>query len=79
MIFWIIVLAFIYLIWLLLVRGFLWKACLFFGGWIGIYCILMAKFPAAAHTAITIAGSNFSWATVVPTVICVLALAHTRS
>jgi hypothetical protein len=79
MIFWIALLFALYLIWLLLVKGIIWKALLFFGGWVGIYCVLMAKFPVTAHTAIIIADSNFSWATVVPTVICILALAHTRT
>ena len=79
MIFWIALLFVLYLLWLLLVKGIIWKACLFFGGWIGIYCVLMAKFPGAAHTAITVAGSNYSWAVVIPTAICILALAHTRT
>jgi hypothetical protein len=79
MIFWIIVLAFIYLVWLLLFKGFLWKLILFFGGWVGIYVLLRTNFPDSAHTAITLAGGTYSWAAVIPTVICILALAHTES
>jgi hypothetical protein len=76
MIFWIVVLVFIFLIWHLLFSGLLWKIILFFGGWIGVYCLLKAYIPASSQM---VAGSNFSWAVLVPSVICLLALVHTRS
>jgi hypothetical protein len=79
MIFWIVLLFVLYIIWLLLVKGIIWKACLFFGGWVGIYCLLQANFPQATHTAITVAGTSYSWSMVIPTIICILALAHTRT
>jgi len=79
MIFWAAILLVIYFIWLLLVKGILWKMCLFFGGWIGIYSLLRVYVPDSAHTAITLAGHACSWAALLPTIICILALAHTRS
>lgn len=79
MIFWFIILIVIYLLWLLLVKGALWKLILFFGGWFGIYVFLAINFPKSTLTAITIASTHYSWAFVIPTIICLLALAHTRS
>jgi hypothetical protein len=79
MIFGLILLFAIYLLYLLLIKGFLWKLIIFVGGWVGIYVILKAYIPEASKIAITIAGSQYSWAAVIPTIICILCLAHTES
>ena len=78
MIFWIAILICLYLIWTLVFSGLLWKLLLFVGGWVGIYSLLRVYLPDSAQVALILAGHGYSWAAVVPTVICVLALATTR-
>ena len=78
MIFWFALLVCLYLAWTLLIGGLLWKIILFVGGWIGIYSLLRVYFPDSAQIVLTLAGHGYSWAAMIPTIICVLALAHTR-
>ena len=79
MIFWLALLACVYFAWMLLIGGLLWKIILFVGGWFGIYGLLMVYFPQSAQIAITLLGRGYSWAAMIPTVICILALAHTKA
>ena len=79
MVFWFMILFVIYLIWVLLFKGFLWKLIIFIAGWIGIYLLLPIYFPNSMQTAITITGNSYSWAMVIPTAICLLALVHIRN
>ena len=79
MIFWLIIIFVLYLIWTLLFSGLLWRLILFFGGWVGVYVLLKVYIPDSAHIAVTVANMTFSWAAVVPTVICLLALFHTEA
>jgi hypothetical protein len=78
MIFWFAALIVIYITYLLLVKGFLWKLILFFAGWVGVYIILRTYFPTSGHIAMSFSGTTYSWAAVIPTCICILALATTR-
>jgi len=78
MLFGIAMLIVIYLLWVLFVEGALWKVILFIAGPIGLYLILLKYVEGSDQTVVTIAGSNFSWAVVVPAVICVLALLTTK-
>lgn len=72
-------LLFIYFLYKMLVDGWLFKIILFFGGWIGIDVFLRVYVEGAKNTAITFSnGSSLSWAEVIPTVICLLALLCTR-
>ena len=75
----IVALIFIYVLWKLFVDGWLFKGTLFIFGWFGIYICLRTYVEGATNTAVTL-GTNFevSWAAVIPTVICVLALACTK-
>jgi hypothetical protein len=69
----------IYLTYKMFVDGWLFKIILFFAGWVGIDVLLRVYVEGAKNTAITFAnGSSMSWAEVIPTVICVLALLCTR-
>lgn len=69
----------IYLTYKMLVDGWLFKIILFFAGWVGIDVLMRAYMEGAKNTAITFAnGSSLSWAELVPTIICVLALLCTR-
>lgn len=78
MIFGIAMLVALYLLWVLLVKGALWKIILFGAGWFGIYALMRIYIEGANHIAVTITGYNFSWAEVVPTVICLLAMVTTK-
>jgi hypothetical protein len=76
-----ILLAIIYFLYKLLIGGWLYKTILFFSGWFGIYIILRVYVEGATNTAITINANGpmqFSWAAIVPTVICLLCLMTTK-
>lgn len=77
MIFGIALLIVIWIIWLLLVRGYLWKGILFITGWFGIRLLLPAYVPWAAGTTL-IFSHTVSMAAVVATVVCFLALLTTH-
>jgi hypothetical protein len=77
MVFGLALLAIIYIIWQLLVRGLLWKLILFFAGWAGLHAMLHAM-PWAQATVVVVGGIGFSWAAVIPTTICFLALLTTK-
>jgi len=74
-----IMLLFIYVVFKLFVEGFLFKLILFVGGWFGIYIALLKYVDGADKVAVVIAGTAFSWAVVVPTVICFLCLLCSRT
>lgn len=68
----------IYILWILLVRGFLWKLILGVGGWFGIYMFLITYVSGAGDTGIIISETLISWAAVIPTIIVMLAMAHIK-
>ncbi len=77
MVFGICLLVAIYLLWVLLIKGALWKLTLGIFGWFEMYRFL-GTVPAFRICPINISGNTFSWAFIVPTVVVLLALAHTR-
>lgn len=78
MIFGIAMLVVIYILWVLFVKGALWKIILFCAGWFGIYVAMRVYVEGATATIVTIGDVDFSWAAVVPTIICIMALATTK-
>lgn len=67
----------IYLLWKMFVDGWLFKSILFFAGWFGLFIGL--HIAGVDGTAFTLSdGTTISWAAVIPTVICMLALLCTR-
>jgi hypothetical protein len=78
MVFGLLMLFALYLLWVLFVQGALWKIILFFAGWAGIYFLMRIYVSGADKIAITITDYTFSWAAVIPTVICIFALLTTR-
>lgn len=72
----------IYILWKMFVSGWLFKAILFFAGWVGVYVICAACLDSGHSTAVTVgtgAGAHhYNVAFVIATVICVLALLTTR-
>jgi hypothetical protein len=78
MIFGVVFLMIIYLLWVLVVQGALWKIIVGFFGWLGMHSALMIYFPESSHICITISGSSFTWAQVIPTIVVFLATAYTK-
>lgn len=78
LIFGVALLAVLFVLYQLLVKGWLWKLILFVFGWFGLYIVLRIYVDGAMQTAVTISGHDFSWAVVVPTVICIACLACTK-
>jgi len=78
MIFGIAMLVVIYILWVLFVEGALWKIILFFAGWFGIYLGMKVYIDGAEKICMTITDYDFSWAAVVPTVVCIMALLTTK-
>lgn len=68
----------LYFLWVLLVEGALWKVILFCAGWFGIYVFMRVYVDGANQILMTISDHKFSWAEVIPTVVCVLAMATTK-
>jgi hypothetical protein len=79
MLFWLIILGILFVLWQLVFNGWLWRIILFSAGWVGIYVLLRAYVPDSIHQAIIISNVHYSWAAVIPTIICLLALATTRN
>lgn len=80
-IFGIVLLVMIYIMWKLFIDGWLFKIILFFGGWFGIYIFCRIYVEGATKIGITIGADSpvsFTWAAVIPTVICFMALLFTR-
>ena len=76
-----ILLAAIYILWKLFIDGWLWKIILFFGGWFGIYMACRIYVDGAMKTAITVGTDNpvaFSYAAVIPTFVCFMALLYSK-
>lgn len=82
MIFGIFLLVCIYILWKMLVDGWLFKIILFFAGWVGVYVICAAFLECGHNTAVTVGtgggAHHYNTAAVIATVICVLALLTTR-
>lgn len=68
----------IYILWELLVDGWLYKIILFFAGWIGLFVLMRTYMEGSTKIAVVINNTGFTWSAVVPTVICFLALLTTR-
>lgn len=66
----------IYLLYLLLIKGVLWKIILALFGWCGMYWYLFNH--GGNEILMTISGYEFTWAQVVPTVIVLLAMGYTK-
>jgi len=62
----------IYLLWVLFVKGALWKLILAGFGWFGIYVFLTTQFHLDKETPFK--DGFMSWAALVPTIIVLLAM-----
>lgn len=74
----IVLLITLFVIWKLFVDGWLFKIILFCAGWFGLYALLQGV-DGAKHTALTLgATTTVSWAALIPTIVCLMALWTTR-
>jgi hypothetical protein len=82
MIFGIFLLVCIFILWKLFVSGWFYKIVLFIAGWIGLYVMCAAWLDCGQSTAVTVGtghhAQSYSWAFIIPTIVCLLALATTR-
>lgn len=78
MIFGLFLLGIIFLIWLLFIKGFLFKLILFCFGWFGLYAFLWNNLPNSHTTALTLGNNHLSWAFIIPSIICTLTLLTTK-
>ena len=79
MIFGLFLLFIIFVLWMLFVRGVLFKIILFFAGWFGITYLLSHYVAGMAQPALNSGGYHMSWASLIASIICVMALATTRN
>lgn len=74
----VLLLVVIFILWKLFVDGWLFKGILFFAGWFGIYIWLRFYVEETKSIAFIYHGDSsntaFTWAAVIPTAICVMAL-----
>jgi len=65
-------------LYLLFIKGILWKLILFAAGWGYLYITLEKYFPASKATFMNVLGANIPWSVFVPSIIVILAMATTR-
>ena len=68
-------LAVLYLIYVLLIKGALWKIIIGIAGWIGIYQYLST---IDAFCEYPFNNDTFTWAMIIPTIILILAASYTK-
>lgn len=78
MIFAIISLFILYFLWVLFVKGDLFRIILFFAGWFGLSLGMKLFIPGSDQIMMTIINHHFSWAEVIPTLICAMCLLTTH-
>jgi len=79
MIFAAILLAIVYIIYIFLIKGLLWKIIIGFSGWLGLYALLITYFPNSTHIALNFSNYQFSYAFLISLVIFILAAANTKT
>lgn len=71
------ILIFLYIIYILLIKGLLWKIIFVIFGWGAIYNYL-STISIFKVCPINISGYTFSWAIIVPTILVLLVLLYTK-
>lgn len=68
----------IYGLYVLLVKGVLWKIIVAIFGWFGMFIFLKNYMPASKSSCLNLVTCSFSWAEVIPTLIVLLAMSYTK-
>lgn len=74
----IVLLVIIIILWQLFVNGWIWKITLGIFGWLGMYWALSHYFPSSTGVCMTISGTSFSWAGVIPTAVLFMSMFYTN-
>jgi hypothetical protein len=67
----------IYVLYVLLIKGLLWKIILAIFGWLGLYWCLSGV-DGLSTSGITVSNYVISWAVVLPSVLVMLAMMYTK-
>ncbi len=67
----------LYLLWVLVFSGALFKIILFGAGWIGLYLLIGMYFPES-HSTVPIGSYSVSWAMIIATGIVIMGMATTK-
>lgn len=67
----------LYLLWVLLFSGALFKIILFGAGWVGLYYLIEVYFPDS-HSLVPIGSYQVSWAAIIATSIVIMGMATTK-
>lgn len=71
-------LTIIFILWQLLVEGWLWKLILGIFGWLGLHWALISYIPSSQNVCLTIFDSTFSWAVVLPSIVLFMSMLYTK-
>lgn len=71
------ILVFLYILYVLLIKGLLWKIIFVIFGWTAIYYWLKTV-PSFQICPLHISDYSFSWAFIAPTILVMLVLSHTK-
>ena len=74
----IILLFIIFIMWQLLVKGWLWKITIGIFGWAGMYWALSYYIPGSSNQCLTIAGASVSWAATLPSIVLFMSMLYTK-
>lgn len=77
MVFGLLMLVALYIFYVLLIKGWLWKIILGAAGWYGMYWYL-SSIPAARACPLVFSGHSYSWAAILPTLVIIFAMATTK-
>lgn len=73
-----IALIIIYGLYILLIKGVLWKIIVAGFGWFGMFVFMENYMPASKSPCLSLTTCSFSWAEVIPTIIVLLAMSYTK-
>lgn len=66
-------------LYILLVKGVLWKILVGVFAFLGMHAFLISSFPITANTCFSFGDSTFSYASVIPAFVLLMASFYTRS
>jgi hypothetical protein len=66
------------ILYVLLVKGWLWRGIIGIFAWVGMFLCLSSYIPQSHQTCITIITYPINWATMVPTLILLLGIITTK-
>jgi hypothetical protein len=74
----ILLVVFFWAVYVLLIKGVLWKLLLVIFGWFGLFVFLGIYFPSTAIHGIIVADTLVPWNAVLPSFVVLLSLAYTK-